>query len=77
MLMSIYEVSINTLAGETAKLSEFAGDVLLVVNVASRCGLTPQYEGLEHLEKRFSNDGFQVLGIPSNQFGWSRAWNCR
>ena len=66
--MSIYDASIQTLLGQPADLHEYEGDVLLVVNVASRCGLTPQYEGLEALEERYSKDGFHVLGFPCNQF---------
>jgi glutathione peroxidase len=55
--------------GETKTLADFAGKVLLVVNVASRCGFTPQYEGLEALHRRYASRGFAVLGFPCNQFG--------
>jgi len=55
--------------GSTTDLSDQAGNVLLIVNVASKCGFTPQYEGLEALQKRFADKGFSVLGFPCNQFG--------
>lgn len=67
--MSIYDTSINTLAGESADLHQYDGDLVLVVNVASRCGLTPQYEGLQRLQERYGDRGFTVLGFPCNQFG--------
>ncbi len=57
-----------TLTGEDRSLSEYAGQVVLVVNTASRCGLTPQFEGLEHLQQQFAGRGFTVLGFPCNQF---------
>ncbi len=67
--MSIYEHPINTLAGEPASLGDHQGEVLLVVNVASKCGLTPQYTGLEQLQQTYHGRGFTVLGFPCNQFG--------
>jgi glutathione peroxidase len=67
--MSIYEVAINSLDGSPADLHDYDGKVVLVVNVASRCGLTPQYTGLEDLHERFADRGFSVLGVPCNQFG--------
>ncbi|MDX6212037.1 MAG: glutathione peroxidase [Frankiales bacterium] len=67
--MSLYDIPLTTLAGEPATLAEHKGKVLLLVNVASKCGLTPQYEGLERLQQRFGERGFSVLGFPSNQFG--------
>ena len=67
--MSIYEAPVRTLSGEPASLADYKGRTLLVVNVASRCGLTPQYEGLERLHERYADRGFSVLGFPSNQFG--------
>jgi glutathione peroxidase len=67
--MSIYDIPLTTLSGEPATLTEHKGKVLLLVNVASKCGLTPQYEGLERLQQRFGDRGFSVLGFPSNQFG--------
>ena len=68
--MSIYEgIAINALNGSPLDLGQFAGKAMLVVNVASRCGLTPQYAGLEQLQQRFADAGFSVLGVPCNQFG--------
>jgi glutathione peroxidase len=67
--VSIYDIPLTTLAGDPATLAEHKGKVLLLVNVASRCGLTPQYEGLERLQERYADRGFSVLGFPSNQFG--------
>ncbi|MDX6257424.1 MAG: glutathione peroxidase [Frankiales bacterium] len=67
--MTIYDIPLTTLSGEPASLAEHKGEVLLIVNVASKCGLTPQYEGLERLQERFADRGFSVLGFPSNQFG--------
>src|ERR1700685_4130572 len=67
--MAIYEHSINSLQGEPLDLHRFEDSAVLVVNVASRCGLTPQYEGLERLQERYAGRGFSVLGIPGNQFG--------
>ncbi len=67
--MSIFEHPINTLQGEPASLAEHQGEALLLVNVASRCGLTPQYTGLEQLQQRYGDEGFSVLGFPCNQFG--------
>ena len=66
--MTIYDAKINTLEGEPADLSEYKGKALLVVNVASKCGLTPQYEGLEKLHEQYGSRGFEVLGFPCNQF---------
>jgi glutathione peroxidase len=67
--VALYDIPVNTLSGEPASLGDFAGRTLLVVNVASKCGLTPQYEGLERLHERFSDRGFSVVGFPCNQFG--------
>jgi glutathione peroxidase len=66
--MSIYDQKINTLEGDSADLSQYKGKALLVVNVASKCGLTPQYEGLEKLHEQYASRGFEVLGFPCNQF---------
>jgi glutathione peroxidase len=66
--MSIYDVAINGLDGSPLDLGVLKGKEVLVVNVASKCGLTPQYEGLEELQKRFGDKGFTVLGVPCNQF---------
>jgi glutathione peroxidase len=61
-------VEINTLQGGAADLSQYAGQAVLIVNVASKCGLTPQYTGLEKLQKEYADKGFTVLGVPCNQF---------
>jgi glutathione peroxidase len=66
--MALYDIPIHTLQGDDAKLSDYAGKTLLLVNVASKCGLTPQYEGLERLQKTYGDRGFSVVGFPSNQF---------
>ncbi|MDG9707662.1 glutathione peroxidase [Streptomyces sp. DH10] len=62
------DVEIAALQGGSADLSQYAGKVVLVVNVASKCGLTPQYNGLEKLHERYAERGFTVLGVPCNQF---------
>jgi glutathione peroxidase len=67
--MSIYDVAINTLDGSPADLHDYDGKAVLVVNVASRCGLTPQYTGLEQIHEQYAGRGFTVLGVPCNQFG--------
>jgi glutathione peroxidase len=67
--MSIYDIPVRGLDGGTASLRDHEGQVLLIVNVASKCGLTPQYAGLERLHEKFSERGFAVLGFPCNQFG--------
>ena len=66
--MSIYDHAVKTLDGGDADLHDYEGKVALVVNVASKCGLTPQYEGLERLQKTYGEKGFTVLGFPCNQF---------
>jgi glutathione peroxidase len=67
--MSIFEHPIHTLRGEAVPADEFAGKVVLAVNVASKCGLTPQYTGLEALQTTYAGQGFTVVGFPCNQFG--------
>jgi glutathione peroxidase len=67
--MSIYEHKVKTIDGREAPLSDYQGKVLLIVNVASRCGFTPQYLGLEQLYKAYQSKGFEILGFPCNQFG--------
>ncbi len=67
--MTIYEPQLHSLAGQPTSLGDYRGRALLVVNVASKCGLTPQYEGLERLQKTYGDKGFTVLGFPCNQFG--------
>jgi glutathione peroxidase len=66
---SIYETTILDRAGQTVAMDAFRGKVLLIVNVASRCGFTPQYAGLQKLYDRFQDRGFEILGFPCNQFG--------
>ncbi|HEY2430304.1 MAG TPA: glutathione peroxidase [Acidimicrobiales bacterium] len=66
--MSFYDVAISGLDGSPLELSSLAGKEVLVVNVASKCGLTPQYEGLEKLHEQYASRGFEVLGFPCNQF---------
>ncbi len=66
--MTILDNTINTLEGTPADLSDYEGKALLVVNVASKCGLTPQYEGLQKLHDEYAARGFEVLGFPCNQF---------
>jgi glutathione peroxidase len=67
--MSVYGFSVKNIKGETVSLELFRGQVLLIVNVASRCGFTPQYKGLQELQNRYKGKGFSVLGFPCNQFG--------
>lgn len=69
MTDSIYAFSGRTIDGEEKSLGEFKGKALLIVNTASECGYTPQYEGLERLYKKYQGRGFAVLGFPCNQFG--------
>ncbi|MCU1551053.1 MAG: peroxidase [Glaciihabitans sp.] len=66
--MDLTTISVNTIDGDQTTLAPYADKVVLVVNVASRCGLAPQYEKLEQLQKTYGKDGFTVLGFPSNQF---------
>jgi glutathione peroxidase len=68
-MTSITEIPVTTPEGTQVDLSPYAGKVLLIVNVASKCGFTPQYAGLEALHRRFGDRGFEVLGFPCNQFG--------
>lgn len=67
--MAIHDIPLRTLEGEPTSLAEHKGKALLLVNVASKCGLTPQYTGLEALHERYADRGFSVLGFPCNQFG--------
>ncbi len=67
--MDLFDIPVKTIEGETATLNEYRGRVLLIVNVASHCGFTPQYEGLEALYRKHKDKGFAVLGFPCNQFG--------
>ncbi|SFS39806.1 glutathione peroxidase [Paenibacillus sp. 453mf] len=66
--MSIYQYQVNTLKGQKLSMEEYKGKVLLIVNTASKCGLTPQYKGLQELYDKFNDQSFEILGFPSNQF---------
>jgi glutathione peroxidase len=67
--MSIFEIKVKKIDGSEVSLDAFRGQVMLIVNVASQCGFTPQYAGLEMLYQKFASRGFTVLGFPCNQFG--------
>lgn len=68
-MTSIYDFTANAADGSNIELSDYRGQVLLIVNTASKCGFTPQYDGLEALQKQFGDRGFSVLAFPCNQFG--------
>lgn len=68
MTASIYEIPVQKISGEAASLAEFKGKVLLIVNVASKCGLTPQYEALEKLYEQYKGQGLVITGFPANNF---------
>ena len=67
-MTDIYDQTVKTIDGREVKLADWKGQVLLIVNTASKCGFTPQYEGLEALQKKYGDKGFSVLGFPCNQF---------
>ncbi|MDP5310241.1 glutathione peroxidase [Streptomyces sp. NBC_01220] len=67
--MTLHDIPLHTLTGEPTTLGAYSGQAVLLVNVASKCGLTPQYAGLERLQKEYGDRGFTVLGVPCNQFG--------
>jgi glutathione peroxidase len=73
--VSLRDFPVNTLTGQPSSLGELDGKTLLIVNVASKCGLTPQYTGLEELQKQFADRGFSVAGFPCNQFGGQEPGN--
>ncbi|MFF2330951.1 MULTISPECIES: glutathione peroxidase [unclassified Streptomyces] len=66
--MTLHDIPLRTLTGDPTSLADYRGRAVLVVNVASQCGLTPQYAGLERLQKQYADRGFTVLGVPCNQF---------
>lgn len=68
-MSELFDFSANNIKGEPVKLDQYKGKVLLVVNVASNCGYTPQYKGLEEVYKKYHSKGFEVLAFPCNQFG--------
>ena len=68
-MTTVYDFSATSLSGEEIPLKKFQGEVLLIVNTASKCGFTPQYSGLEELHKKYTARGFEVLAFPCNQFG--------
>lgn len=69
MIDNFYQFKAESLNGKEILMEEYKGKVVLVVNTASKCGLTPQYEGLENLYRKYKNDGLEILGFPCNQFG--------
>ena len=68
-MQSIYDFTVNDVGGKPVKLSQFKGKVILIVNVASKCGFTPQYEGLQKLYSEYADKGLVILGFPANNFG--------
>lgn len=66
--MTLHDIPLRTLTGEPTTLGAYSGRTVLLVNVASKCGLTPQYEGLERLQQTYGDRGLTVLGVPCNQF---------
>lgn len=69
MQKTIYDLTLRSISGDPMALSQFRGKPMLIVNVASECGYTPQYEGLEKLHREFGAQGLVVLGVPANEFG--------
>ena len=76
-MSGVYDFSAKSLSGEEVPLKRFEGKVLLIVNTASKCGFTPQYQGLEALQRDYAPRGFSVLGFPCNQFGGQEPGDAR
>ena len=76
-MSGVYDFTATSLSGDEVPLRRFEGQVLLIVNTASKCGFTPQYQGLEALQREFSPRGFAVLGFPCNQFGGQEPGDAR
>src|SRR5450755_5012005 len=74
-MSNLQDVTVRTITGETTSLSAHQGKALLIVNVASKCGFTPQYTGLEALFRKYKDRGFEVLGFPCDQFGHQEPGN--
>lgn len=68
-MSTVYDFEADTIQGSTNKLEQYRGKVLLIINTASKCGLTPQFEGLEELHNQYKDKGLQIIGFPCNQFG--------
>ncbi len=68
-MTNLYDIQLSSIDGTAMTVLDYKGDVLLVVNVASQCGLTPQYTGLQRLHEQYASRGFKVIGLPCNQFG--------
>jgi glutathione peroxidase len=76
-MTTVYDFSADSLAGEAVDLQQYRGKVLLIVNTASNCGFTPQYQGLEELHRQFAGQPFEVLAFPCNQFGQQEPGNAQ
>jgi glutathione peroxidase len=74
-MSTIYDFEVTTIAGERLRLNAYRGRILLIVNVASKCGFTPQYAGMEAIYRKYSSQGFAVLGFPCDQFGHQEPGN--
>ena len=75
MTNDLYDLTFTTNKGETVSLNQYAGKAILIVNTASKCGLTPQYEGLQSLHKKYESDGLVVIGFPCDQFAHQEPGN--